>query len=76
MKKIFLLLIVIAFYGCNDYLDIEEKGKVIPESVEDLNLLMADYTKFIRSTVNVFFTNDEIKLYEDEVSRIFGDLNL
>lgn len=47
MKKIFLLLIVIAFYGCNDYLDIEEKGKVIPESVEDLNLLMADYTKFI-----------------------------
>lgn len=32
---------------------------------------MADYTKFIRSTVNVFFTNDEIKLYEDEVSRIF-----
>lgn len=71
MKKFILIFFIVAIYGCDDYLEIEEKGKIVPETIEDLNLLMADYNKFIRSTVNVFFVNDEVKLYEDEVSRIF-----
>ncbi|MBR9854332.1 MAG: RagB/SusD family nutrient uptake outer membrane protein [Algicola sp.] len=71
MKKFIAILIIALSLGCDDYLDIQEKGKKIPETVEDLNLLMNDYNKFIRSSVNVLFVNDEVKLYEDEVSKIF-----
>lgn len=74
MKKIFItLLVACTFMSCNDYLEVEEKGKVIPQTIEDMSMLMADYGKFSRSTVNLMLINDEIKLYEDEVGSIMWD---
>lgn len=72
MKKILSLLILIAgLTGCNQYIDITEKGKVIPKTINDYYQLLCDYSSMTMSTINVFYVNDEIKLYKDEVSRIF-----
>lgn len=64
-------LLAITLSGCNNYLDITPKGKVIPTSVQDFYDLMRDNNKFVPSTINGLLMTDEIKIYDDEVSRIF-----
>nr|WP_121271028.1 RagB/SusD family nutrient uptake outer membrane protein [Pedobacter schmidteae] len=72
MKKILTLLIGVAVLtACNKYIDIDEKGKVIPKTVNDYYQLLSDYNVMKVSSINVFYLNDEIKIYKDEVSRIF-----
>lgn len=57
--------------SCQKYLDIVPKGQVIPTTIEELFKLMRDNNKFLPSTVNGILMTDEIKLYDDEVNRIF-----
>lgn len=64
-------LLALALSGCNDYLDITPKGKVIPTTVQDFYDLMRDNNKFVPSTINGLLMTDEIKIHDDEVSRIF-----
>lgn len=72
MKRILTMLIGIAVLtGCNKYIDIDEKGKVIPKTINDYYQLLSDYNAMKVSTINVFYLNDEIKVYKDEISRIF-----
>lgn len=66
-----MLVVVSGLPACNKYIDIPEKGKVIPTTIDDYYHLLSDFNTFSRSTVNVFYVNDEIKIYKDEVSRIF-----
>ncbi len=72
MKKI-LTILSVAFLlsACNKYIDIDEKGKVIPKTIQDYSDLMNDYYGFITSTDNMFYLSDQIKVYKDEVNRIF-----
>lgn len=42
MKKIIYLFAVLLFASCNDFLDEQPKGRIIPETVEDLALMMYD----------------------------------
>lgn len=72
MKKILSILIAITILtGCNKYLDITEKGKVIPKTINDYYQLICDYNTMMMSSVNVFYVNDEIKVYKDEIGRLF-----
>lgn len=72
MKQLLYICMIAAFCSsCNKYLDIDEKGKVIPKSINDYYQLLSDYSAIIKSTNNVFYVNDEIKVYADEVNRIF-----
>lgn len=57
--------------GCDKYIDINEKGKVIPTTIDDYYDILCDYNAFIVSTTNAFMASDEIKVYKDEVNRIF-----
>ena len=72
MKRILSLsILLVLLAGCDKYIDIKEKGKVIPTTIKDFYQLMSDYDGFIFSTANAFTGNDEIKVYKDEVSKIF-----
>ncbi len=57
--------------GCDKYIDINEKGKVIPATIDDYYDIMCDYSTFTMSTSNSFMASDEIHVYKDEVNRIF-----
>lgn len=73
MKRINILFIsalVITVLGCDGILDVQEKGKVIPQTVSDYDEMLNDHNKFSLSSVNAFYLSDEIKIYADEVSRI------
>lgn len=72
MKKILSILIVVfVLTGCDKYIDITEKGKVVPTTINDYYQLLCDYNAMMISSVNAFYVSDEIKVYKDEVSRIF-----
>ncbi|TCC87879.1 RagB/SusD family nutrient uptake outer membrane protein [Pedobacter hiemivivus] len=43
-KYLLILLILISFSGCKDYLDIVPKGKLIPTTVEDYENMLNDMT--------------------------------
>lgn len=40
MRFIYVLLIALVATGCDSFLDVKPKGKAIPESIEDMSLLM------------------------------------
>jgi tetratricopeptide (TPR) repeat protein len=40
LKKKYLLIIVLTFMSCDDYLDIEPRGKIIPKTIRDYDLLL------------------------------------
>jgi hypothetical protein len=72
MKKLLgILMAVILLTGCDKYIDINEKGKVIPTTIDDYYDIMCDYNTFTMSTSNSFMASDEIHVYKDEVNRIF-----
>lgn len=71
MKRIFLLLTAaLLFWSCDGFLNVQQKGLVHPETVEDYNQMLNDFNKFTTSTINAYFLSDEIKIYADEISRI------
>ncbi len=71
MKKYFLFTILfIALIGCDDYLDIEPKGRVIPTTVEDYDLLLASIVILPAEDI-LFLSTDDYHVTADE----FGDLN-
>jgi tetratricopeptide (TPR) repeat protein len=74
MKRNILLLIiaVITFGSCGDFLDITPKGKVIPKSVVDYKEMLSDHDMFRVSPINQLMLNDEIKIYKDEAGRFFS----
>lgn len=72
MKKIFSILMAgVLLAGCDKYIDINEKGKVIPTTVQDYYDIMCDYNTFTMGFSNAFMASDEIHVYKDEVNRIF-----
>lgn len=61
MKKIFYIYSVSALcilMGCNKFLDIEPKGKVIPATIEDYHLLLAPVTQLLAEE-ELFLTADD-----------------
>lgn len=62
MKRIFIILASVAlFSGCEKYLDIEPKGRVIPSKVEDFqDLLNSGYTVFPAYKDRTAFRSDEL----------------
>lgn len=62
--------------GCDKYIDINEKGKVIPTTIKDYYNIMCDYNTFIVSTTNAFMASDDINIYKDEVNRIFWGVDV
>lgn len=71
MKRISLILIlVIALSGCTDFLSVDQKGKVVPKTIQDYSRLLKDFNTFAGSTIDAYLMTDQIKIYADEVSRI------
>lgn len=66
----------VMFAGCDKYIDIDEKGKVIPTTIQDFYDIMCDYNAFNASITNALIASDEIKAYKDEVNRIFWGANI
>ncbi len=74
MKKIIILTLTLAtltFLGCEDYMDISPKGKVIPETIDHYQELMSNRNKFQIGPTNMFQLSDEIVMYDDEINRLF-----
>jgi tetratricopeptide (TPR) repeat protein len=40
LNKIYLLIVILAFISCDSYLDVEPKGKIIPQTIKDYDLLL------------------------------------
>ncbi|MFB9052054.1 RagB/SusD family nutrient uptake outer membrane protein [Formosa undariae] len=84
MKKIiYILFVALSFTGCDDYLDIEPVGQVIPTTVQDYrSFLTAAYAITKDSKILTTYRSDELRLsansvgieqYEDLF--IWNDLN-
>lgn len=72
MKKIFTYIIaLLSLFSCNDYLDIEPKGKVILSSVEDYDLLLANMTHLFIDN-ELFLTADNFNV----VKALLGDITV
>ncbi len=54
---IYLVLLSCALYSCDDYLDVEPVGRVIPETIEDFDLLL------VGGDFSIHTTSDENLLY-------------
>ncbi|HCC95581.1 MAG TPA: RagB/SusD family nutrient uptake outer membrane protein, partial [Flavobacteriaceae bacterium] len=69
MKKIFLLLSIVAVsftaVSCDNYLDIEPDGKVIPKTVEDYRMVLTNaYSKYPTHKSLTALRTDEVTLNE------------
>lgn len=77
MKKLTTILITAALLSsCNKFIDIDEKGKVIPTTVDDYYDIISDNSAFMLSATNVFYMSDEIHVPKDEINRIFFGANI
>ena len=74
MRKIYLLLFtVFTFFGCDSFLDVEPKGKVIPSTVEDYDLMLQS-TSF--SLSNSFYMDPDGYMPSEIISVLkLTDLN-
>ncbi len=71
MKRYFLFTILfITLMSCDDYLDIEPKGKVIPSTIEDYNLLLASIVT-LPAEDELFLSTDNYVVPTEEL----GDIN-
>jgi len=64
MKKhiYYIVLFVLAFVSCDDYLDVEPKGLVIPDTIEDFDLLLNGGSRTINTSTDeyaLFLTADD-----------------
>jgi hypothetical protein len=76
MKKIILILsglfLGLSTVSCDDFLDIEPQGKIIPKTVEDFRSVMASaYNKYPRHKSLTNFRTDEVRIIIDEESTNF-----
>ncbi|MDM1532455.1 RagB/SusD family nutrient uptake outer membrane protein [Myroides marinus] len=76
MKKIILILsglfLGLSAVSCDDFLDIEPQGKVIPKTVEDFrNVMSSAYNKYPRHKSLTNFRTDEVRIIIDEESTNF-----
>uniref|UniRef100_UPI0032170868 RagB/SusD family nutrient uptake outer membrane protein n=1 Tax=uncultured Draconibacterium sp. TaxID=1573823 RepID=UPI0032170868 len=74
MRNIIILiftLAALAFAGCNDYMEITPKGKVIPQSIEHYYELLSNSGVFQNGPANMFHASDDIVMYDDEMNRLF-----
>ena len=67
MKKlniyIALLLAIVSFSACDDYLDVKPKDRVIPETAEDFRALITSaYSGVPADKMRITFRTDELKL--------------
>lgn len=62
---LFLLLAVVSFSACEDYLDVKPKDRVIPTTGEDFrDLLSSAYNAIPADKAKLAFRTDEVKLNE------------
>ena len=76
MKKIILILsglfLGLSTVSCDDFLDIEPQGKVIPRTVEDFrNVMSSAYNKYPKHKSLTNFRTDEVRIIIDEESTNF-----
>lgn len=76
MKKIILILsglfLGLSAVSCDDFLDIEPQGKIIPKTVEDFrNVMSSAYNKYPSHKSLTNFRTDEVKITMDEGSTNF-----
>ncbi|MDM1367361.1 RagB/SusD family nutrient uptake outer membrane protein [Myroides marinus] len=76
MKKIILILsglfLGLSAVSCDDFLDIEPQGKIIPKTVEDFrNVMSSAYNKYPRHKSLTNFRTDEVRIIIDEESTNF-----
>lgn len=64
-------MIVVVLTGCDKYIDIKEKGKVIPTTINDFDKLLSTQNDLMFNGTNMFRASDEIRIYEDEAAGIF-----
>jgi len=64
-KYLFLLLAVVSFSACDDYLDVKPKDRIIPTTGTDFrNLLSSAYNAIPADKAKLAFRTDEVKLNE------------
>ena len=78
MKKhiYYTAIFIMAFTGCDDYLDVEPKGLVIPKTIEDFDLLLNGGGYNIHTTTDgntLFLTADDFVAEKQNVE--LGNLN-
>lgn len=66
MKNIFLLFICLALFSCDDFLDETPKGKVIPQTVDDMGRMLDDF--FGWKTNNIAFGSGIQNLLSDNIA--------
>ncbi len=74
MKKTIFILSMISlliFPSCDDFIDITPKGKVIPTTIQHFKEMMDNPGEFSISIGNMYDFTDEIRIYDDEINRIF-----
>jgi len=76
MKKIILILsglfLGLSTVSCDDFLDIEPQGKIIPKTVDDFrNVMSSAYNKYPSHKSLTNFRTDEVKITMDEGSAKF-----
>ncbi len=76
MKRQILItvsIILCCMVSCTDYMDVTPKGKVIPTTVDQLGEILKNASAVRRSIGNMYYYSDDIKMYQDEVGRIFSN---
>ncbi|GAB7089712.1 RagB/SusD family nutrient uptake outer membrane protein [Marinifilum fragile] len=64
-KYLFLLLAVVSFSACEDYLDVKPKDRIIPTTGDDFrDLLSSAYNAIPADKAKLAFRTDEVKLNE------------
>ena len=79
MKNIIYLLILTVFAtSCDDWMDVEPKGKVIPSKAEDYRLLLDNTNSWgtspITETADLdLYVTDDIDLRDDFIGSSYGE---
>jgi hypothetical protein len=75
IKYILLLSLSLFFIGCQGFLDIEPKGQVTPNSVEELGQLIIGNSVFSSGHSNNIFMSDEFYITDDTYESLAKTLN-
>ena len=60
LSHILLLTLLLSLVSCEDYLNTIPKGKTVPSTVEELELLLKDMLRMTGGTINTIYMGDEI----------------
>lgn len=75
-KYLLMLLILISFSGCTDYLDIVPKGKLIPTTVEDYENMLNEMTVVSYGDYFNDLLTDDVFLPEENPGALFSRQSL